>query len=79
MNKKLSNKSIGSKVINSLLLKQAAEWLVKTVAVKPKYSNLVALENSHYILDSLQKCIVKYPSHDGYLDQGCFMFKQIFE
>lgn len=49
----LQHKVIGNKVVNQIILKSIGDWLLKVAAVKPKYQDLVVMENSHYILDTI--------------------------
>lgn len=74
----LQHKTIGSKVINQILLKHIGEWLLKITQSKPKYTDLVVLENSHYILDTLAKLMQKAERCD-YLEPMVQYFKKMFE
>jgi len=79
LTRKLSNKVVGAKLIANLLLKNLQEWLAKTSNLKPKYAHLVALENSHYLMDTLVRASKAYPGHAGYLEGSMVTLRQSFE
>ncbi len=70
---------MGGKLITNVVLKNIQEWILKTSKIKPKYANLVALENIHYLMDCINRAVKTFPGHVGYLEASVFALRQQFD
>jgi hypothetical protein len=48
-----SSKIVQSKIIGNGVMKTYIEWLIKIAIAKPKYAQIVIIENSYFIVDTV--------------------------
>lgn len=60
-------------------MKNCQDWLEKIVLLKPKYTNLVALENAHFVQDALSKLMGSDSQNFAYLDSAQILFKKVYD
>jgi hypothetical protein len=51
------SKTVISKLLGAVVLRLTLDFLVRTANVKPKYSQIVVIENTQYLSEVLSKCL----------------------
>lgn len=53
MSSTFGSKIVQAKIIGNCIMKTFSEWLKKTAMAKPKYAQIVIIENGYFIVDTI--------------------------
>ena len=78
MSKRIIYKPLGMKIFNQMILKTLGDWLLKISNVKPKYTDIVMLENAHFIYDTLMRMSNKVEKCD-FFESAVLYYRKLFD